>query len=98
MKHRSRVVIGGAGTTMTVCESRDATRRLAEYAAEIQAGTVIVPDHGHPVAALVPLDYADLETMLLSTTSHVLQLIERSRAASRSLRVHLAPSSSPAPG
>lgn len=68
---------------MKVVEKQDATRPLAEYAAEIQAGTVIVTDHGHPVAALVPLDNADLETVELSTNPQFLRLIERSRAAVR---------------
>jgi antitoxin (DNA-binding transcriptional repressor) of toxin-antitoxin stability system len=68
---------------MKVIEQQDATRPLAEYAAEIKGGTVVVTDHGRPVAALVPLENADLETVELSTNPHFMRLIERSRAAIR---------------
>ncbi|MBM3496245.1 MAG: hypothetical protein FJX72_18280 [Armatimonadetes bacterium] len=68
---------------MKVVEKHNATRSLAEYAAEIQGGTVVVTDHGHPVAALVSLDNADLETVALSTNPEFMALIERSRAAAR---------------
>ncbi len=66
---------------MKIIEKQDATRSLAEYAGEIHAGTVIVTDHGRPVAALVPLENADLETVDLSTNPQFMQIIERSRAA-----------------
>lgn len=66
---------------MKVVEKRDATRPLGEYAAEIGDGTVIVTDHGHPVAALVPLHDMDLETLALSSDSVFMKIIERSRAA-----------------
>ena len=69
---------------MKVGEKQDATRPLADYAAEIKDGTVVVTDHGHPVAALVALDNADLETDELSTSPQFMKLIERSRAAARS--------------
>lgn len=52
---------------MKVIEKHDATRTLAEYTAEIGTGAVVVMDHGRPVAALVPLENADLETVDLST-------------------------------
>lgn len=68
---------------MKVVEKQDATRPLAEYAAEIKGGTVVVTDHGHPVAGLVPLENADLETVELSTNPQFMRLIERSRATVR---------------
>jgi antitoxin (DNA-binding transcriptional repressor) of toxin-antitoxin stability system len=68
---------------MKVVEQQDATRPLAEYAAEIKGGTVVVTDHGRPVAALVSLENADLETVELSTNPEFMRLIERSRAAIR---------------
>ena len=68
---------------MKVVEKQDATRPLAEYAAEIKGGTVVVTDHGHPVAAIVPLENADLETIELSTSPQFMKLIERARAAVR---------------
>ena len=66
---------------MKIIEKQDATRPLAEYAAEIRSGTVIVTDHGRPVAALVPLENDDMETVDLSTNPQLMQIIERSRAA-----------------
>jgi len=66
-----------------VIEQQDATRSLAEYAAEIGSGALVVTDHGHPVAALVPLDDADMETVKLSTAPQFVRLIEQARLASR---------------
>ena len=68
---------------MKVVEKQDATRPLADYAAEIKGGTVVVTDHGRPVAAIVPLENTDLETAVLSTNPQFMSLIERSRAAVR---------------
>jgi antitoxin (DNA-binding transcriptional repressor) of toxin-antitoxin stability system len=64
-------------------EKQDATRTLAEYASEIQDGPVVVTDDGEPVAALVPIENADLETVSLSTNRQFLDLIERSRSRVR---------------
>jgi prevent-host-death family protein len=69
---------------MKVVEQQDATRPLAEYAAEVNAGTIIVMNHGKPVAALVALEDSDLETVALSTNPQFMRLIERSRASLRS--------------
>jgi antitoxin (DNA-binding transcriptional repressor) of toxin-antitoxin stability system len=66
-----------------VVEKREATRTLADYASEIQGGVVVVTDHGQPVAALVPIENADLETVSLSTNRRFLDLIERSRSRVR---------------
>jgi antitoxin (DNA-binding transcriptional repressor) of toxin-antitoxin stability system len=65
---------------MKIVEKVDATATLAEYTADIANGTVIVTSEGRPVAALVPIENADLETVSLSTNREFLQLIERSRA------------------
>ena len=65
---------------MKVVDKQEATRSLADYASEIQAGAVVVTDQGHPVAALVPIENADLETVSLSTNRRFLDLIERSRS------------------
>ena len=66
---------------MKIVEKQDATGTLAEYAADIQGGPVVVTDHGQPIAALVPIENADLETVALSTNRQFLDLIERSRSA-----------------
>ena len=65
---------------MKVVEKQEATRTLAEYASEIKSGTVVITDHGQPVAALVSIENADLETVSLSTNPQFLNLIERSRS------------------
>ena len=65
---------------MKLVEKTDATGTLAEYATDIESGPVIVTDHGCPIAALVPIENADLETVTLSTNEQFLKLIERSRA------------------
>jgi len=63
---------------MKVIEQVDATGTLAEYAANINSGPVIVTNQ--PVAALVPIENADMETVALSTNPAFIELIERSRA------------------
>ena len=65
---------------MKIVEKIDATATLAEYASDIASGAVIVTSDGHPVAALVPIENADLETISLGTNREFLDLIERSRA------------------
>jgi len=65
---------------MKTVDRREATRSLADYASEIQAGVVVLTDKGEPVAALVPIENADLETVSLSTNRRFLDLIERSRS------------------
>lgn len=65
---------------MKIVEQADATGTLAEYTAEIGTGAVIVTNQGQPVAALMPIENADLETVTLATNAKFLALIERSRA------------------
>ena len=64
---------------MKVIEKSDATRTLAEYAEEIVAGPVVLTNHGNPVAVLVSIENADLETVSLSTNQQFIDLIERAR-------------------
>lgn len=65
---------------MKIVEQAKATATLAEYASQIENGAVIVMNEGRPVAALVPIENADLETVSLSTNREFLELIERSRS------------------
>jgi prevent-host-death family protein len=65
---------------MKIVEKTDATASLAEYATQIDSGPVIVTDHGKPVAVLVPIENADMETVALSSNRQFIDLIERSRA------------------
>ncbi len=68
---------------MKFLDKHDATRPLADYAAEIREGTIVVTEDGLPMAALVPLTNADSETVSLSTNPEFLKLMERSRAQLR---------------
>jgi antitoxin (DNA-binding transcriptional repressor) of toxin-antitoxin stability system len=57
---------------------------LAEYAQGPGGEPAIVTANGNPVAALLPIESADLETVSLATNAQFLALIERSRARHRS--------------
>jgi len=61
-------------------EMTEATATLAEYARQVTVEPVIVTVGGKPVAALVAIENADLETVSLSTNPDFLARIERSRA------------------
>ncbi|MGQ9625789.1 MAG: type II toxin-antitoxin system Phd/YefM family antitoxin [Anaerolineae bacterium] len=65
---------------MKTIEVAQATAPLAEYARDLSKEPVILTIGGKPVAALVPIENADLETVTLSTNPQFLALIERSRA------------------
>ncbi len=65
---------------MKTLDIAKATAPLAKYAKEASKGPVIVTVDGRPVAALVPIENADLETVTLSTHPQFLALIERSRS------------------
>ena len=60
-----------------------ATAPLAEYTNRVKKEPVIVTRKGKPIAALVSIEHADLETVALSTNRKFLALIERSRARHR---------------
>ena len=68
---------------MKVIERTAATASLADYAADIGDDPLVVTSDGQPVAALVPIQNADMETVALSTSREFLELIERSRARVR---------------
>ncbi len=64
---------------MKTIEVANATASLAEYARELNKEPVVLTTGGKPVAALVPIENADLETATLSTHPQFLALIERAR-------------------
>jgi prevent-host-death family protein len=68
---------------MRIVEKTEATAPLAAYADEVGHGPVVITDEGMPVAVLVPIENADVETVSLSTNPRFLELIERSRARAR---------------
>jgi prevent-host-death family protein len=65
---------------MKTIELVQATAPLAEYVQEVSKELIIITIGGKPVAALVPIENTDLETVTLSTHPQFLALIERSRA------------------
>ena len=65
---------------MKTVEMTKATAPLAEYAQGVNKEPVILTVDGRPVAALVSIENADLETVTLSTHPQFLALIARSRA------------------
>lgn len=61
----------------------EATASLAEYARDVSKEPMILTVGGKPIAALVSVENADLETTTLSTHPRFIALIERSRARQR---------------
>jgi prevent-host-death family protein len=68
---------------MKTLEMAKATAPLAEYARDVSREPVILTVRGKPVAALVSVENADLETITLGTRPQFIALIERSRARQR---------------
>lgn len=66
--------------TVLKIDMTDATEPLATYVRKADAGPVVITSDGRPVAALVVLENADLETVALSTDPDFLDLIQSSRA------------------
>ena len=65
---------------MKTLEITQATAPLAEYVRDVSKEPVILTEGGKPIAALVPIENSDWETVELSTHPQFLALIERSRA------------------
>ena len=65
---------------MKIIESDQASGALADYVADIQNGPVVFTNQGQPIAALVPIQNADIETITLGANRQFVELIERSRA------------------
>jgi prevent-host-death family protein len=59
---------------MKTVEISKATAPLAEYAREVDKKPVILTAGGRPVAALVSIENADLETVTLSTAPQFIAL------------------------
>lgn len=69
---------------MKTLEMAKATAPLAKYARDASKEPVILTIGGRPVAALVPIENTDLETVTLSIHPQFLALIERSRSRQKS--------------
>ena len=71
---------------MTTIKLSQASRSLAEYAADLGDEIVVVTDGDKPVAAIVPLKGTDRESLALSGHPEFLDIIKRSRADFRNGR------------
>jgi antitoxin (DNA-binding transcriptional repressor) of toxin-antitoxin stability system len=74
---------------MKTLELAQATAPLADYARDLDKEPVVVMVRGRPVAALMPIENADRETVTLSTNPQFLALIERYAQSGASRRDHL---------
>jgi prevent-host-death family protein len=70
---------------MKVIRIEDAKKSLGEYAAASKEA-VVVTSNGKPIAALMPLEDADMETISLSTNPKFMRIIERSRKRQRKVQ------------
>ena len=65
--------------SMRTLDIKNATLSLAEYANEVGEGPIIITREGRPVAVVLSVENADLETISLSTNPRFIALIEHSR-------------------
>ena len=68
---------------MKKIELTDATKPLADYVKEMDGMSIIIMYKGVALAALVPLDNADYETVSLSTNPEFIAMLEQSRTRGR---------------
>jgi hypothetical protein len=68
---------------MKKIELTEATRPLAEYVKEMDGQSMMIMYKGTALAALVPMDNADYETVSLSSNPDFIPLWQRSRARGR---------------
>ncbi len=66
---------------MKTLELNKAVKPLAEYAAQVKGGPVLVTRRGKPLAAVISMDGIDRESLALSTNPRFLAIIEKSRAS-----------------
>ncbi|MGA9365224.1 MAG: type II toxin-antitoxin system prevent-host-death family antitoxin [Bacteroidota bacterium] len=69
---------------MKTLEISKARRSLASYSRKARKGPMVVTANGKPIAALIGIQNAAMETVTLSNHPRFLALIERSRQRMRS--------------
>ena len=65
---------------MKTVELSAATRPLSEYVAELGGDFIILTSKNEPVAALVSLDYMEIESLSLSLNPQFAQILDEARA------------------
>ena len=70
---------------MKTVEFAKANLPLSDYTKKVKKEPVIVTKEGKPVAALVSITNADIETVSLSSNPKFIALIERSRARQKAV-------------
>ena len=68
---------------MKTIEVTQATNSLEQYARELDQEPLVLTEGGHAIAALYPIDDADLESLALSLSPKFQAMIERPRAEYR---------------
>jgi len=68
---------------MKTIELTETTKPLADYVKAMDGMSIMIMYKGVALAALVPMDNADYETVSLSTNPEFIAMLERSRARGR---------------
>ncbi|MGO9466001.1 MAG: hypothetical protein ACLQIB_43760 [Isosphaeraceae bacterium] len=68
---------------MKKVEITQATKSLERYARELGQEPLVLTERGHAIAALLPVDDADVESMTLSLSPRFQAVIDRARAEYR---------------
>jgi hypothetical protein len=68
---------------MRKIEINQATSPLGQYARELESGPLVLTKDGHAVAALLPIDDADLQSLALSLSPRFQAVIDKARAEYR---------------
>ena len=66
---------------MKSVELDDATAALKDYARQLSHGPIVLTRDGKAIAALVPIQDSDLESLLVSESPVFQRIIRRSRAS-----------------
>ena len=72
---------------MKTLELRNASKTLADYTAEMDAGSLVITSNQKPVAALVSLKGVDRESLALSLNRDFAKLIRRARSEAKKGKV-----------
>ena len=69
---------------MKKIEITDATNSLSQYARELAEEPLVLTEGGHAIAALLPVDDGDVESLTLSLRPKFQAMIDRARGECRS--------------